>query len=128
MSFTYDTATNAGLIRLRIGDKDGDNPIFDDGEIAAFLTAEGDDWRRGAALALETMASSEAMIQKVIRTLELQTDGAKLATEFRAQAAALRSQAATGSATGGALTMVDVTYGGGNTADEFATPERWFNQ
>ena len=40
----------------------------------------------GAALAAEGIASSELMIQKVITILDLKTDGAKVAAEWRAKA------------------------------------------
>ena len=45
-----------------------------------------------AALAVDTIASNEAYVQKVIETLGLKTDGAKLADALRAQAKALRNQ------------------------------------
>jgi len=124
---TYDPTTDAGKIRLRIHDREA--LIFSDDEITVFLEVEGD-WRRGAALALETIASSEALILKVVTTLDLQTDGAKLGAELRAQAALLRRQAdeATADASDGAFSVVPATYGGGNEPDEFARPERWFNQ
>ncbi len=125
MSFTYDISTTSGLVRRRINDVDETSPIFNDAEISAFLAVEGDDWRKGAALCLETIASSEALIQKVIRTLDLQTDGAKLGAELRAQAAGLRAQAAAGITTGGAITMVDASYGGGNPVEEFDRGVWW---
>ena len=40
----------------------------------------------GAALAAEGIASSELMIQKVITILDLKTDGASVAAEWRAKA------------------------------------------
>ena len=40
----------------------------------------------GAALAAEGIASSELMIQKVITILDLKTDGAKVAAEWRMKA------------------------------------------
>ncbi len=40
----------------------------------------------GAALAAEGIASSELYIQKVIRIMDLQTDGAKTAAEWRLKA------------------------------------------
>ena len=41
---------------------------------------------RAAALAAEGIASSELMIQKVITILDLKTDGAKVAAEWRMKA------------------------------------------
>jgi hypothetical protein len=49
--------------------------------------------RLAAAQALDTIATSEALVSKVIRTLDLQTDGAKLGTELRAQATQMRATA-----------------------------------
>lgn len=48
---------------------------------------------RAAASALRALAISEGLIQKVIRTEDLQTDGAKLASAFLAGAKQLEDQA-----------------------------------
>lgn len=40
----------------------------------------------GAAFGAETIASSELYVQKVIKVMDLQTDGAKTAAEWRAKA------------------------------------------
>jgi hypothetical protein len=93
MTFTYDVATDAGKVRLLIKDTDETEPIFQDEEIAAFLEMEGESVHRAAALALETVASDEARTQKVIRLLEIQTDGAKLSDALLARADRLRAQA-----------------------------------
>lgn len=92
MAFTYDPTTDRGRVRLRISDVDTDNPVFTDEEIDTFLAAEPDDWRLAAALALDTIATNEALVLKIIRTLDLQTDGARLADSLGKQAAALRAQ------------------------------------
>lgn len=92
MAFTYDPTTDRGRVRLRISDVDAANPVFTDEEVDAFLAAEPDDWRLAAALALETIATNEALVLKIIRTLDLQTDGARLADSLAKQAEALRSQ------------------------------------
>jgi hypothetical protein len=88
---TLDSTTDIGRVRLLISDRDPANLLFDDDHIVAFLALEGT-VRRAAAQALDTMASNEAMISKVIRTQDLQTDGSKVAAEIRARAAALREQ------------------------------------
>lgn len=90
---TYDVSSDAGKVRLLISDTDMSNVIFVDDEITTFLDLEGQNVRRAAALALETIASNEAQVLKVIRTLDITTDGAKLSTELRARAADLRAQA-----------------------------------
>lgn len=100
MSFTYDPndavflATPVGIIRTRITDVDPTNSIFSDEQLTSYYLVEGSDWRKGAALALETIATYESLVQKVIKILQLSVDGAKLAAELRAQAKSLRDQAA----------------------------------
>jgi hypothetical protein len=81
-----------GKVRLLIADTDEANPLLSDGQITAFLSIESDRVKRAAAQALDAIATSEVLISKVIRTLDLQTDGAKVAAELRARAASLRQQ------------------------------------
>lgn len=93
-SITVDPTTDIGLTRLLSTDANPAAPIFDDGQITAFLTLEGSP-RLAAALALETIAANEALISKKIRTEDgLSTDGPAVAAELRARAKALREQAA----------------------------------
>lgn len=91
--FTYDPSTSAGRVRLLATDTDSDNAIFSDDEIDAFLALEDDNVKRAAATALDQIASSEALIQKRIKLLDLQTDGPAVAKALREHAAALRKQA-----------------------------------
>lgn len=49
--------------------------------------------RRAAADAVDTLATSEVLVSKVIKTEDLQTDGAKAANALVNRAAALRRQA-----------------------------------
>jgi hypothetical protein len=94
MSFTTDPNTNVGLVRLRIFDRDNTNQIFDDETIeAVFNNLERTSVKRTAAFLLETIATQQALILKVMKNLELTTDGAKLADSLAKQAASLRSQA-----------------------------------
>ncbi len=91
MAFTYDLETDAGQVRLLIPDNDSDNQIFSDAEIAAFLAMPGvvgltGATYRAAAAAVRTIARSEALRQKVMKTRGVETDGAKLAAELRQQA------------------------------------------
>ena len=98
-----DYTTVVGQIRLLIPDTDqlGDPAdssvaaeyIFDDHQIQAFATLYSNNVKRAAAQAKLVLATSEALINKVIRTDDLQTDGAKLGAELRAQAAELNKQA-----------------------------------
>jgi hypothetical protein len=98
-----DYATGIGQVRLLIPDVDQlENPadstadaeyIFDDHQIQAFLSMSNNSIKRAAAEAKMVLAASETLISKVIRTDDLQTDGAKLGAELRAQARELRAQA-----------------------------------
>lgn len=93
MAFTYDLTSDLGKVRLLIMDTNATTYLFEDGEISAFLLMEGDNVRRGAALALETMASNEAYVNKRIEILDLKTDGPAVATALMKRAAELRAQA-----------------------------------
>ena len=93
MSFTYDLSSSIGRIRLRISDTSSDNYIFNDEELAVFFDDEGSNVKRACAAALEAIAVNEALVQKVIKNLQLSTDGAKLADSLLKQAANYRAQA-----------------------------------
>lgn len=90
---TIDPTTDVGRVRLLATDLDEVAPLFDDAQIEAMLDMESESVKRAAALALETIASSEALVSKKIRTLDLQTDGPAVAAELRARAKSLRDQA-----------------------------------
>ena len=101
--FPPDYATAIGQVRLLIPDVEQlENPadptaeasyIFDDHQIQAFVSLYANSVKRAAAQAKLVLATSETLISKVIRTDDLQTDGAKLGAELRAQAKELRDQA-----------------------------------
>ena len=93
MAFTYDTSTDNGKVRLLIFDTAASSYVFEDEELAVFLSIEGSSLKRAAALALETMASNEAFVLKVITLMDLRTDGAATANALLKRAALLRSQA-----------------------------------
>jgi len=99
--FTYVLTTTIGQVRLLIPDRIAADAFFDDDEITAMLTLESSDVRCAAAMALETMASSEAYVQKVMRVLDLSTNGAATSAALLARAAKLREQAALASAGAG---------------------------
>lgn len=92
MAFTYNLSDEIGRVRLLIPDNKETGYIFEDEEIDTFLVLESG-VKRSAALALETIASNEAMVLKVIKLLDVQTDGAKLAEALLKRAATLRKQA-----------------------------------
>ena len=89
---TYDLSTDAGKVRLIITDTDPVNVIFADAEIDAFLELN-DGILLAAAMALDTIASNEVLVQKRIKLLDLSTDGPSEAKELRAHAESLRKQA-----------------------------------
>ncbi len=95
MTFTYTAGASAkDNVRLIITDTDETYPLFTDEEIAAFLAMAANSVLLAAAMALETMARSEVLVLKVIKLLDLQTDGASVARELRMNAKLLRDQAA----------------------------------
>lgn len=92
-----DYSTAIGQVRLLVPDTEqlGSVPeyIFSDPQIQAFLTLYSNNVKRAAAQAKLVLATSEALINKVIKTDDLSTDGAKLAAELRAQAQMLMAEA-----------------------------------
>ena len=97
MTLTYDVATDRGKVRLLIQDTVEANEFYDDTEIDAFLTLaadlDGAAIYNASALALDSWASNQLMILKVIERLDLKTDGASMSKEMRARAQGLREQA-----------------------------------
>jgi hypothetical protein len=93
MAFTYDPTGSTGRVRMLVQDKEEDHAFFSDEELAAYLDMNDDNVRRAAADALDSMASSEAYVQKRMSLLELSTDGPATATALRAHANQLRTQA-----------------------------------
>lgn len=83
-------------VRLLIADTDPVNRIFSTRQIAAFLRLNGDNVRRAAAQALDTIASNETLVSKKITTQDLSTDGPAVSASLRAQAKELRRQADAG--------------------------------
>jgi len=93
MTYTYVLANTIGQVRLLIPDRVETDAFFSDEEISALLALESDNVRRATAMALETMASSEAFVQKVIRVLDLSTNGAATSAALLQRAAMLKKQA-----------------------------------
>lgn len=78
-------------VRLLIADTEAD--IFDDSEITQFLVINQGSVKRAAADALDTIASSEALLSKKITTQDRSTDGPAVADALRRHAEALRTRA-----------------------------------
>ncbi len=81
-------------MRLLIADEDPNNQLLTTPQLENLLALEGDNVKLAAAQALDIIASSEALVAKVIRTQDLSTDGPKTAAELRQHARALRAQSA----------------------------------
>jgi hypothetical protein len=79
-------------VRLLIADTDPANRLFRADQVTDFLDMEGGSVKLAAAQALDSIAVSEVLISKVIKTQDLSTDGAKVAAELRARAKELRRQ------------------------------------
>lgn len=90
----YDpTRGDLGYTRLLISDTANTAPerVFTDDEIGEVLRREGN-VKLAASVLLLNIAQNEALIAKVIRTQDLQTDGAKLSAELRGLAGEYRKQ------------------------------------
>ena len=105
---------------MLIADREEQYALFSDEEIAAFLALFGASIFAAAAQALDTIAASEVLIQKKIKSLDIETDGPAVAKELRAQAAALREREA--AEEGGAFDVAEMVY------SPFGAKERWLNQ
>jgi hypothetical protein len=91
-----DYTSDVGLVRLLIPDTSVDETdefIFSDDQIDAMIGLFSGNVKRAAAQAKDVIASDTVMLLKVVRTDDLQVDGAKAAAELRLQAKSLRDQA-----------------------------------
>jgi hypothetical protein len=93
-SMAIDFTSPTGQVRLLIADVDEGNQLLTDLMVAGFLAMHDQDVRLAAAAALDSIASSEVLVSKKIRTQDLSTDGPAVAAELRAQAQGLRDQVA----------------------------------
>ncbi len=83
-------------IRLLITDTEAPPAqMFTDPQIGRFYAMEGD-IRKASALALETVATNEALVLKRIKILDLSTDGVAVAEALMKRATELRKQADAG--------------------------------
>jgi hypothetical protein len=93
VTYTYVLSTDVGKMRLVIPDRVEVDAVFSDEELEAFVELEGS-WRLGAALALETIASSTLLIMKMIRVKNVEVMSSdKAASVLLKRAADLRAQA-----------------------------------
>lgn len=87
-----DYSTDIGQVRLLAADTDPASQLLLDPQIQALLAMEGGNVKRAAAQALDVIASSEALVSKVISMNGLSIDGTKVAAELRSRASELRRQ------------------------------------
>ena len=84
------------LLRLHIADPataEG-GPLLSYDDLSALYRGESGSLPRTVAAALRTIAASEVLVSKKIRTQDLQTDGPAVSAELRALAARYRARAA----------------------------------
>lgn len=67
--------------------------VFSDDILTVYIDLENGNIKRAAAMACEALAVSEALIAKVIKTEDLQTDGSKVAAAMLGRARQLRASA-----------------------------------
>lgn len=103
MSFTTDLTTDIGKLRLLISDTDAVNWLFQDDAISFFLAQKGNNLQRAAALAYRVIAGNQALTLKVIKLLQLSTDGAKTAEALLSAAKAFEDSATFDEASSGGL-------------------------
>lgn len=104
-----DFTTPLGQVRLLIADVDEGNETLTDSMINAFIALiPSGDVRLAAAQALDTIATSEVLVLKVMQTLDVTTDGAKVAAALHAQAVELRRQVTEGVDGGGDFDIADI--------------------
>lgn len=121
--FTLDPTTDIGKVRMIAQDKDIEQALFSDAELTALLELNANDVRLTAAAALDIMASNQAMILKVIHTLDLSTDGASVARALREHANQLRKDVeATDSVEGGLFDYAEMA------TNAFTARERVWHQ
>lgn len=124
MAATYVPGTTVGNLRLlALKDTDISDPVFTDEEYRVFYSFEGSNMRRAIARIYETVAGSELYIQKVIKLLDITTDGAKLADAFLKNAKEQRKLADEEEAREG--TAWDIAE---QNVSEFAAREIWVNK
>lgn len=96
--WSFDVSEAVGKVRLLIPDREQDEAFFEDEEIEALIEMEGGGGstagiKRAAALGLETMASDQVMVLKVMKLMDVSTDGKAVSEGLLMRADKLRLQA-----------------------------------
>lgn len=87
-----DYTSPIGQVRLLTSDVNEAALLVTDSQINGFLALGGNAVRLAAAAMLETIAASELLISKKIRTQDLATDAPALSVELRQLARTMRAQ------------------------------------
>ena len=108
MAYTYDLSPEAvdhldnpfeidrikliSQVRLLVPDtkKANDEYVFEDDEIDTFLQFEGDDIRRSAATALETIIADEGLLYKHVEIMNIEVDSSLTMKELQKRVDSLR--------------------------------------
>lgn len=95
MTFTYDVSTDVGKVRLLISDTNSATQFFTDEELSTLLGLPNVSGNVliAAAQALDVIASNEALVMKMVRILDLSTNGPAVADALRKHATQLRQDA-----------------------------------
>jgi len=97
-TYTYDPLLYDAVvygIRLNTFGDDTSDPIFSDEELLYLYTQQQNSVKRASAQVLRIVAVREAFVQKVIKLLQLSTNGAATAQALRTLAQDLEAQAET---------------------------------
>lgn len=101
--FTYDPATDAGMIRLLTDDANADNYAFTDAEITAVYAANGSNVLRTSARLLEILATNHSKLAIRVGRGDVSEDLTQVAKNLREQADRYRAQADESDDTGACL-------------------------
>lgn len=96
--------------------------IFPDEMLETYLQINNGNLRLALSDAYYALGSSEAMISRVIKTEDLQTDGAKVMQQFRMQADQIRRQAKSEDVAIGGTVFIDGETLGGCGRPELGPP------
>lgn len=94
--------SNIEIVRLNITDV-GTEQLFTDEQLTAWLEQYGGSINRATYRALITIATSEVLVSKKIRTQDLATDGPAVADSLLKLAATYKAEADTEDATAGSF-------------------------
>jgi hypothetical protein len=104
---TIDYTTSTGRVRLLATDTAEASPIFADVQIEAFLAVSSGSVLLAAAQALDTIASSKALLAKKVQIGDLKIDETSIAKSLHDRAESLRAQALVGDPSVSHIDIID---------------------